>query len=148
MEEVHDIIARKLHDFINNILYFEKKNIFKCEGLTLYPSEIHLILLMSEIPTNATHLADALKVTKGAVSQTLTRLEKKGVLLKKKDPYCRNELTLTFTDLGMEIFKQMKEMSNRMEKNLKKELTNFDDSELKTIDRFLDRLTQNTNMIP
>jgi DNA-binding MarR family transcriptional regulator len=58
---------------------------------------IHLILVMSEQPTNATQMAQALHVTKGAVSQTISRLKKKGIIKKDKDPYLKNELTLMFT---------------------------------------------------
>lgn len=147
MSTMHDKIAKKLHDFVNKILFFEKRKVFKCEGLTLYPSEIHLILIMSEQPTNATQMAEALHVTKGAVSQTITRLEKKGVLRKNKDPYYKNELTLTFTELGQKIFKQMKDMSNKMDKDLHDKLQDFDNSELKTINSFLERLTQDKNTI-
>jgi DNA-binding MarR family transcriptional regulator len=42
----------------------------------------------------------ALQLTKGAVSQTISRLCKKGVLQKTKDPFQKNELTLCLTPLG------------------------------------------------
>ncbi len=49
---------------------------------------------------NAVGIAKLLGVTKGAISQTLSRLEKKGVLSKESDPLNRNELKITLTPLG------------------------------------------------
>ena len=42
-------------------------------------------------------------MTKGAVSQTLTRLDKKGIVRKTKDPFNKNELTVSFTPFGKEV---------------------------------------------
>ena len=57
-----------------------------------------MIAISESRATNATKIADELGVTKGAVSQTLTRLEKKGVLVKTKDASNKNELSLQFTE--------------------------------------------------
>ena len=75
------------------------------KGTSLYPSEIHLLLVIkNDIDTNATEIAKQLGLTKGAVSQTLSRLEKKGIILKSKDPYNKNELSLSLTDFGREAY--------------------------------------------
>lgn len=140
METLNDKIARKLNDFINQIIFLEKKNVFRFRGLKLYPSEIHLILVMSEAPTNATQMAGMLGVTKGAVSQTITRLEKKGILKKEKDPYLKNELTLSFTPLGKEVFDRYTEMSRTMDQAFREKISRFSHDELGVIDRFLDHL--------
>ena len=82
----------------------EKRNIFKLKGIKLYPSEIHLSLFINkELDSNATRIAEKLGLTKGAVSQTLTRLEKKGIVRKKKNPFYKNELTVSFTPFGKEV---------------------------------------------
>ncbi len=52
-----DKINRKLARFIDKIVFLGKKNIFEFKGLKLFPSEIHLILIMNETPTNATQMA-------------------------------------------------------------------------------------------
>ena len=49
-------------------------------------------------------MAAILGLTKGAVSQTLSRLAKKGIILKTKDPCNKNELRLFLTDLGQEAY--------------------------------------------
>ena len=77
----------------------------KFKGTSLYPSEIHLLLVIkNEIDSNATKIAEQLGLTKGAISQTLSRLEKKGIIFKTKDPYHKNELNLSLTDFGKEAY--------------------------------------------
>lgn len=77
----------------------------KFKGISLYPSEIHLLLVIkNDIDSNATKIAKQLGLTKGAVSQTLSRLEKKGIIFKTKDPYNKNELNLSLTDFGKEAY--------------------------------------------
>lgn len=147
MESKTDQINRKLNAFINKIIFLGKKNIFEFRGLKLYPSEIHLILVMNEAPTNASHMAQMLNVTKGAVSQTISRLVKKGILIKEKDPYLKNELTLTFTPLGKEVYQQYRQISRRVEQKFKNKLSMFRDSELEIVHRFLDEILQSPDEI-
>lgn len=90
--------------FINKIIFLEKRNIFQLKGVKLYPSEIHLVLFINnERDSNITRIAEKLGLTKGAVSQTLTRLEKKNIVRKTKDPFNKNELTVSFTPFGKEV---------------------------------------------
>lgn len=142
MKNSNEIIAQKLHSFINQILFFEKKNIFNFEGIKLYPSEIHLILIISEEPTNATQMAEKLNVTKGAVSQTISRLEKKGILIKTKDPNYKNELTLTFTKFGKQVFNQYKKMISTIDKQFIESISEYNAGEQKVIINFLDNLNK------
>ena len=101
MKTSTDKIKKQIIQVINKTIFKEKKKIFKFKGISLYPSEVHLMLMIkNDIDTNATKIAKQLGVTKGAVSQTLSRLEKKGILLKTKDPYNKNELTLSLTEFG------------------------------------------------
>lgn len=142
METKPDKINRKLNEFINKMIFLGKKNIFEFKGLKLHPSEIHLILIMNETPTNATQMAQRLNVTKGAVSQTIARLVKKGILIKEKDPYLKNELTLMFTPFGWEVFEQYRQISRGIEKKFKEKISRFREDELDVVDRFLDEILQ------
>ena len=79
MNTMNEMIKGQLQRVINKILFMKKKSLFLFQGVELYPSEVHLMLLIKgERATNATKMAAQLGVTKGAVSQTLSRLEKKG----------------------------------------------------------------------
>jgi len=101
MDTTPESVMERLQRVINKILFLGKKRVFRFEGVDFFPSEVHLMMVIREgTSTNATRVAEELAVTKGAVSQSLTRLEKKGVLLKTKDPARKNELTLNFTPFG------------------------------------------------
>lgn len=63
-----------------------------------------MLVIQNDIATNATSIAKQLGLSKGAVSQTLSRLEKKGIIIKTKDPYSKNELTLTLTAFGKKAY--------------------------------------------
>lgn len=110
MDTNHDNMADLLQRVINRLIFLEKKTIFQHGGVKLHPSEIHLMqLIQAEDRINATQMAQRLGITKGAVSQTLTRLEKKGILQKSKDPRQKNELTASFTPLGQAAAAAFKE---------------------------------------
>ncbi len=105
METSADKIKRQIIQVINKTIFKEKKKVFNFKGASLYPSEVHLMLVIkNDIDTNATEIARQLGLTKGAVSQTISRLEKKGILQKTKDPYNKNELTLSLTEFGKEAY--------------------------------------------
>lgn len=105
MEISTDKIKKQIIQVINKTIFKEKKKIFKFKEVSLYPSEVHLMLVIkNDIDTNATEIAKQLGLTKGAVSQTLLRLEKKGIILKTKDPYNKNELTLSLTGFGEKAY--------------------------------------------
>jgi DNA-binding MarR family transcriptional regulator len=109
-------VSNQLFRLINKIIFLEKKNIFEYEGVKLFPSEIHVLLAIEDKQsTNATKLANKLGISKSAVSQTISRLEKKGVITKDKDPYNKNELILSLTAFGDKAFGQYKkrQASNR-----------------------------------
>lgn len=63
-----------------------------------------MLVIKNQINTNATKIAEQLGLTKGAVSQTLSRLEKKGIIIKTKDPYNKNELNLSLTGFGKKTY--------------------------------------------
>ena len=105
MQALSEKIKKQTIHVINKIIFRAKKNIFKFKGVALYPSEVHLMLVIkNDIDTNATEIAKQLGLTKGAVSQTLLRLEKKGIIIKTKNPYNKNELTLSLTRFGKKAY--------------------------------------------
>lgn len=86
---------------INRLIFLEKRSVFQLGSLKLHPSEIHLMQVVRERPDlNAGEIAQRLGVSNGAVSQTLARLERKGVITKVKDPSLKNRVTAVFTESG------------------------------------------------
>jgi DNA-binding MarR family transcriptional regulator len=127
-----------IFEFIDRILFIEKKTTFEFKGVKLYPSEIHLILFIHRgEDTNATRMAEQLGVTKGAISQTLTRLEKKGILRKIKDPYKKNELTVEFPTFGREVLDHYLKKAGILMQQYDEYFSALSNAEREVIKRFL-----------
>ncbi len=131
-------VHEQLQRVVNKILFLKKKSMFQFQDETFYPSEVHLMLTMGGADaTNATRMAQLLGVTKGAVSQTISRLEKKGVLTKWRDPYNKNELTIELTDFGRLVFDHYRERVNSFRELHARYIDSFSEAEKETIQRFL-----------
>ena len=107
-----------------------------------------MLVIREEIDTNATRMAEELGVTKGAVSQTLTRLEKKGVLSKRKDPAMKNELTMTFTPFGAEVLDHYRSRAAVLFEKPTALLQQLSDTERQAIRRFLASLEETFDGVP
>ena len=67
----------------------------------LFEAEIHMIKAIKENEgIHVTGLAEKLGVTKGAVSQIIMRLQKKGMIIKEIDPHNLSRLILRLTPKG------------------------------------------------
>jgi DNA-binding MarR family transcriptional regulator len=130
-------------EMVDRILQIEKRKHVAVEGVELYPSEIHLMLhVADEQSTNLTRIAERLGITKGALSQTLGRLERKGMLLKSKDPQAKNELTVSFTPEGQRALKQFRALKSAVEARYDRYLAELDEGEREAIGRFLARMNE------
>ncbi len=135
-------IESQIKLFINQAVFLDKKRKFIYEGIHLHPSEIHLMLeTKGDQAVNATKIAERLGITKGAVSQTLTRLESKGIIEKTKDPYCKNELSITLTPLGKKAYEQHQEMFDEFAKIIKNLSAQYSEKEQEIIKDFLSKIT-------
>jgi len=71
-------------------------------GVPMFRREIHTIQAIGKNPgINITALAEYMGVTKGAVSQTITKLTRKGLVRKTYAPGNAKEVILELTDLGL-----------------------------------------------
>lgn len=96
-----------------------------------------MLVIHNDINTNASEIAKRLGLTKGAISQTLSRLEKKGMITKIKDPYNKNELNLLLTDLGKKAYQQCLEMQMSFLEAQRIFLSKLSADEKETIFKFL-----------
>lgn len=138
MDSHSESLARQWLWIINKLTFLEKNSVFPLGDLRLYPSEIHLLLLIDDgLASSVTEMANKLGVTKGAISQTLSRLARKGVIEKTKDPYNKNELTVTFTALGQEALEQYWELRASVHRHHAGYFSTLSESEREVIGRFL-----------
>jgi DNA-binding MarR family transcriptional regulator len=136
-------MAGQIRRVLNRSMVLEKRSMVYHEGLRLYPSEIHLLQVIREGgDPSAGEMAKRLGISNGAVSQTLKRLEKKGVIHKTKDPALKNKLTATLTGDGegaLRIFEAEREQAMKAFSNY---LSGLSAREGRTIEGFLTRLEQ------
>ena len=138
MSTTNRAVIEQMQRVVNQLFFMKKKDMFEFKGVKFYPSEVHLLLVVAEKRNdNATIIAEELGVTKGAVSQTLKRLEKKGVLFKTKDPYNKNELTLGFTEFGSEAFGYYQGMAKEITKRYNICLEKMSEDQKSAIHKFL-----------
>ncbi len=70
-------------------------------GVKMYRTEIHTLSAIARDPgINLTRLAEVMGVTKGAASQTVSKLVKKGMLEKAHSSSNDKEIRLLLTELG------------------------------------------------
>jgi DNA-binding MarR family transcriptional regulator len=130
--------SARMAQIIDRILLAEKTRVFSYgDDLKLYSSEIHFLLFLDKGYTcNSTEMAKRLRITKGALSQTISRLEGKGVLTKTKDPYRKNEMTISFTPLGKKVLAGCKRFNLLLIGGLGKYFDSLPQGERRTIDQF------------
>lgn len=128
---------------IDKILHAEKGRILEAEGVKLHPSEIHLLLFLEDHPAaNATQIAQRFSITKGAVSQTLTRLETKGVLIKGRNPGSQTELDLSFTEQGRTLMERLVGMREAAERHYDNHMDSISAADRAVIRRFLETMQE------
>ena len=128
---------------IDSAAFSARRLSFVFEGEKLHSSEVHLILYISENNNqskNATRIAEDLGITKGAVSQTVSRLERKGIIIKEKDAYNKNELKLFFTDKGKKILKNCLATQARFQQTIDMLLNDYSNEQKEVILKFLQQL--------
>jgi len=132
-EKVDSLIGSGIR-ILNKAYALEKKPVDKGHGVLLYPSEFHLIETAGKNPAETlTSMASRLGVTKGAISQMVKKLEKKGVIKKVRIPGNKKDILLELTDFGKEAFEWHKSLHESMETGIRKELEKMSDAEIETV---------------
>jgi len=91
---------------------------------------------------NAGGMAQRLGVSNGAVSQTLARLEKKGVIKKAKDPSLKNRVTAVLTAVGNEAIERFETQQASSVKAFSVYLAGLSESEREVIGSFLSEVEE------
>jgi DNA-binding MarR family transcriptional regulator len=134
-------IGGAIRRVLNRAMVLEKRSLLKHDTLRLYPSEIHLMQVIQEgSDLNAGEMARKLGITNGAVSQTLNRLEQKGVIQKTKDPALKNRVTATLTDDGKAALHHFEAGQEAALKQFSSYLAGLSNRDRQTLEQFLARL--------
>ncbi len=134
-------LINKILETISKLTFLDRRRKITYQDIRLYPSEIHLLLFIYHIQdTNITKIADRLGLTKGAISQTLSRLHKKGIIIKRTDHSKKNELQVQFTKKGQSLMDHVIEFRKSLETKYLNFLKTKSDKEKQIISDFLDTL--------
>ena len=94
-------ILKKLEKVIVMVESIHTPSLSFGTGVLMHTKEIHTVQAIGRHPgINVTKLAENAGVTKGAVSQTINRLVRKGLVRKTHAPGNDKEVILELTDLG------------------------------------------------
>ncbi|MCQ1536076.1 MarR family transcriptional regulator [Methanosarcina sp. KYL-1] len=136
---------------LNKAYALEKEPVDLGNGVLLYPSEFHVIEVVGKYPEkNLTAIASHLGVTKGAISQMVRKLEKKGLVKKVRTPENKKNIMLELTGFGQEAFEWHRALHESLETGVREELARMSNAEIekmlrvygyfeKMLDRCLER---------
>lgn len=92
---------------IEKVERIRKSSVYDAGYVTIMASEMDTIKAIGDNePIYVTELAKKLRVTKGAVSQQLTKLEKKGLIIKKVDEENAAKRAISLTSLGRRMYER------------------------------------------
>lgn len=94
-------ISETLLRVINKVIRNEKAPKHYEVDVLLHPSEIHMVMFIGN--NGGTHLSELARivgVTRGAVSQVVAKLEKKGLVEKAEDPHSNLKTVPVLTNKG------------------------------------------------
>lgn len=104
-------------------------------------SEIHLIEIIGNIDgLSVTDLAKKMGVTKGAISQSLKKLDTKGYTFKEEDPENLSRVVVQLTSKGQTAYWSHKHWHEKMDGGFSRYLNEMKDHEISTILDFLERV--------
>lgn len=107
----------------------------------LYEAEIHMIQTIQQSEgISVTDLAEKLEVTKGAVSQILNRLEKKGMIIKSADPKNLSRLSVTLSSKGKTAYDNHFMIHEQFNSCVEAALNGADENEKRIVMSFLQRM--------
>jgi DNA-binding MarR family transcriptional regulator len=97
----HQQLFELIHQVGNRFVALEKDMVIVHEGEKFHASEINFLSVVERSPRiQPTLIARRLNVTKGAVSQTMTRLKKKKAIRTEGDPADGKAVRISLSPLG------------------------------------------------
>lgn len=134
-------MIHKFEKVMNKYNKSEKKPRYYGTTDLLYRAEVHTIdAIGRNNKINVTELAEYLGITKGAVSQMVDKLIKKGMVNKKMVSDTENEVALELTEKGTLVFKGHEEYHKQLYAEISKHLNYLSDENIETFLNILSEL--------
>jgi DNA-binding MarR family transcriptional regulator len=136
-------ISYPLLAVVFKFMEIDKKTRYYGTDVPLFYAEIHLIKAIKENEgIHITGLAQYLEVTKGAVSQMLMKLEKKGFVVKEKDLGNQSRFLLKLTPKGETAHLNHMRLHQEFDETINDLLKDQDQANLEFLHHFLARLNE------
>ncbi len=113
-------------------------------GIEMTSGEMHLLETIGDQPgAGVTALAGWFGISKGAVSQTLKRLDKKGMIVRETDPGNLSRVRLSLSEPGRAVYLEHKEWhKKRLDGGLMDLMNDLSEEEGQFLHRSFDRFNQ------
>lgn len=134
MAQLGETMLRVFNKFARN----EKKaRYYGVDGL-LHPSEIHMVMLIGNNPgVHVSELARSAGVTRGAVSQVVAKLGKKGLIKKMGDPEHSLKMVPELTNKGKVAYYAHEQYHEEIDGELYEYARHLTDAQVAVIEDFL-----------
>ncbi|MBN1531991.1 MAG: MarR family transcriptional regulator [Spirochaetes bacterium] len=110
-------------------------------GDFLYPAEIHVIEAIGKNQgSTVNEICLKFGVTKGAISQIVNKLLRKGLIDKTRNPEYHKEIILTLTKRGKRAFEGHERLHGLMDAELYRYVSDFQKEDMKRFEEFLSRI--------
>ncbi len=110
-----DQLLVRAYRLINLYNSTQKKPYTYSGGLVLFPAQSHMIEIIGNHPgVSQTRIAEEYMITKGAVSQIVTFLAQKELIVKKTSPKGGRTTELYLSDKGISVFNEHRERHREM----------------------------------
>jgi len=136
-----EAMIHKFERVMNKYNKSEKKPRYYGTADLLYRAEVHTIdAIGRNNKINVTALAQYLGITKGAVSQMVDKLIKKGMVNKKMVSATENEVSLELEEKGDYVYKGHKEYHKELYSEISKQLNYLSAENIETFSDILSKL--------
>lgn len=107
----------------------------------LYAAEVHMLnVIGTHENVTVTELARLTGITKGAVSQTLSKLSDKSLIEKHITENRRSQINIVLTEKGRQIFQYHRDMHKNTREKIYAQLDTLDDKAKETIGNIMKEL--------
>ena len=129
---------------IEKVERIRKSSVYDAGYVTIMASEMDTIKAIGDNePIYVTELAKKLRVTKGAVSQQLTKLEKKGLIIKKVDEENAAKRAISLTSLGRRMYERHDQFHKELNLFVESLLQSASEESRQFLEMFIEKISGN-----
>lgn len=134
-------ISRHLLDAVEQFNRYDKKARAFGTDNELFVAEIHLIdFIGSNENCCISYIAKSTNVTKGAVSQMVKKLERKGYLIKLDDSGNRSRVIVQLTEKGRKAFEEHRRYHKELDEKVFSVVKKYDEQQRSMLCEFLQEI--------